>query len=1093
MMGRSSGRTGGAAQGSSRSALPKPKVLKSIKKAGPLSPLPERDEEDNDDEIASASASTSHINNSTFMNANGNSNNEGQNSRVRVIVRIRPLNRSEIMRGHRIIVQGNTNGQQLTVWDPSCFEVAHRPELAHVDPACWSREFAFDKCLWSLDPETESYASQDTLFEEVGQPVLNWILNGFNCCVFAFGQTGAGKSFSMLGDLRNGDPSMYGLVPRICFGLFDKLDAAVSGGGGDGTEMVTFSYMEIYNEYVRDLLVLPGSGYLRVREHPKKGVFVSNLTTVCVKSFEDVMSLIAIGDKHRTVASTNSNAHSSRSHAIVTLTVTLRSRTAGDKKGILLPTSALQQKVGRVHLVDLAGSERVTLSGAKGERLREANNINRSLSVLGDVIKCLGDTGKKNYAVHVPYRNSTLTMVLKDSLGGNAHAIMLTAISPSGYDYEETISTLKYADRAKRVRMRVDANVTSGLMATDSTSALQLVPILQAEVNKLREMLKKQQVQHDVQADLNTSISVENSEVVQEMRERVRELEQQLAERERLIESLDMLRAGGSSNSSFEGIDMGAARALSSAAKVKMSLGLGGDDSFSSDTEGGELPPPPPLSRNHPVVVLSEDTVDISLPRVINLNQDPLFSECLVYYVPEGRVLAGSKESNADILLSGPDIVPKHIFLCHDGDGSCRVEVLPGALVFINGEVVEQNHSQLLAHNDRIAFGRFHLFRYEAKGQTPSQHRADAPEPPPGWEFAQGELMRKQGKLMLGQGGGRPHADVYTMQNFEAFRKSPSPNKGARRQGAAFSDGAALSMNSSFAHSQELPASPPIVSISLTPPRIGSSQGVMGDKSTSIEKLMRDRLVQQREEALKPPVSPLSSPSPPRSAVSSVSPGARQGAFFAAGVTGDEDSVHSDLSRDYELAKENAADSNRGSNPPLPARDGSLSEPNPSSGTDAAWWSRLSRVAEGREKADPAELRAMLKTVVHRAEESIGNKGGAAPEPYPPSRRASVATGPLLPPEPSPVFELQPQRRGSTGSADPRLVAFLPPMKDDAKYRGGQGSASATDGKGGVTPEVQVDGTVFEKEAQALQVELAQMQRTLQERMLKYQKLVKPT
>jgi hypothetical protein len=196
--------------------------------------------------------------------------------------------------------------------------------------------------------------------------------------------------------------------------LFESLEEISS----EGLESVTYSHMEIYNENVRDLLAPNASNrgtneYLRVREHPTRGIFVSNLTTIRVSGFEDLMSLIAIGDKNRTVGATNANAHSSRSHAVVTLTVVQRSR-AAVKNG--LPTSALQQKVGRVHLVDLAGSERVALSGAQGTRLREANNINRSLSVLGDVIKCLGDSKSKKNGTrkgHVPYRNSTLTMVLK--------------------------------------------------------------------------------------------------------------------------------------------------------------------------------------------------------------------------------------------------------------------------------------------------------------------------------------------------------------------------------------------------------------------------------------------------------------------------------------------------------------------------------------------------------------------------------------------------------------------------------------------------------------------------------------------------------
>ena len=197
----------------------------------------------------------------------------------------------------------------------------------------------------------------------------------------------------MMGDVaRNPNPVEFGMIPRICYGLFDYLEkknASSESGGGNNVEIenVEYSHIEIYNENVRDLLAPSKSGYLKVREHPRKGVFVANLTTVKVKSFEDVMSLIDIGEKNRTVAATNMNLHSSRSHAIVTLTVQQRVRNSS-KHG--LPTAGLQEKVARLHMVDLAGSERAASSGNSSIRLREANNINKSLSVLGDVIKCLG-------------------------------------------------------------------------------------------------------------------------------------------------------------------------------------------------------------------------------------------------------------------------------------------------------------------------------------------------------------------------------------------------------------------------------------------------------------------------------------------------------------------------------------------------------------------------------------------------------------------------------------------------------------------------------------------------------------------------------
>lgn len=478
------------------------------------------------------------------------------------------------------------------------------------------------------------------------------------------------------------------------------------------------------------------------------------------------------------------NSHSSRSHAIVTLTVIRNSRNA-PKHG--LPTTALQQKIGRVHLVDLAGSERVTLSGAKGERLKEANHINKSLSVLGDVIKCLGDSANKNHrgAVHVPYRNSTLTMLLKDSLGGNSHAIMIAAVSPGSFDYEETISTLKYADRAKRVRMRVDANVTSGLNFNDN-SALELVPILQAEVSKLKEMLKQQQIQ---QLKLqNISLESSTTEVLKEMRERVLELENQLAEREQWIASANEKEKNRFLNEAYNVSDVNDNDRSYSQLRLSLTDNITANSSFSE-----------PNVRSKPVVVLSEDAVDISLPRVINLNQDPLFSECLVYYVPEGKVLAGAKESQADILLSGPDVIAEHAILHHDSnDGHVLLEVLGGALVFVNGEIVDSisniNYNnkngtksfgplKLLKHYDRIAFGRFHLFRYEAKGQSNrrflstllyedgdalttsdsiNSNSSNNHIDPPGWEYAQEELMRKNEGV---SGMMRSPIELYSLDN----------------------------------------------------------------------------------------------------------------------------------------------------------------------------------------------------------------------------------------------------------------------------------------------------------------------------------------
>ena len=1012
---------------------------------------------------------------------NGDDQN-GENARVKVVIRIRPLSQKEKEKGHKVIVQGLGSLQQIIVWDPSCFEAASRPATMGLDPACWSREFCFDRCLWSVDPNTDTYVNQDGVFDEIGTPILNWVLGGYNCCVFAFGQTGAGKSYTMMGDLRS-DPSKYGLIPRICHGLFESQEAIAAQA--EGTEMiVTFSHMEIYNENVRDLLANPSSGFLRVREHPRQGVFVSNLTTISVTKFEDIMSLISVGDKNRTVASTQLNAHSSRSHAIVTLTVIQRSRNA-PKNG--LPTSALQQRTGRVHLVDLAGSERVTFSGAKGDRLREANNINRSLSVLGDVIKCLGDSRFRSQKVHVPYRNSTLTMVLKDSLGGNAHAIMIANISPGSYDYEETISTLKYADRAKRVRMRVDANVTSGLLATDAT-AVELVPLLQAEVNKLRELLKQQQQQQELQHQelLNASSDfVESSEVVQEMRERVRELEKQLEEREKLIDSLDILKYQNDIKSRSQDSEE-ASNIFESYSQLRMSL----SDSISASANSKFSKTAKKQVRHHPVVLLSEDTtIDVNLPRIINLNQDPLFSECLLYYVPN-KMLAGSIEADSDILLSGPDITAKHCALYYN-NGEVFIEAFEGALVFVNGEILlpgtklDKSHYRLLNHYDRIAFGRFHLFRFEAVGKN---SRTDNSALKPDWEFAQEELMSKNYSLMgslqkpsPSKQDGSPTISNKNKNNVSSNsigktgtqKPSPSLPKKIDSMEVKYSN----KQNYDEPYNEEVspisvsvqstPPSPPIYMTSISTPidenvefisiadniRSTPVSKIKNENLPSIEKLRMNNFTSKNSTITKIPTITRNSPPPPPSDIQ-ISSSTKQSTSL-----GSSAAVVSAIKR---------ANYN----------DSSFNDLNNKTKDD--WWDRVNRVAEGKEQAVPADIRMMLKSVVESAEERLYKKTNED-QIYSPQnsidtkanvnktagRRHSIS-----------AYENPNQPLTSTSS-----TGEIATNKDNIPQR-----RHSTNDNGG-----QTSAAVFEKEAQALQSELEQMQKTLQERMKRYQALSSTT
>ncbi|XP_062311305.1 kinesin-like protein KIF13B, partial [Osmerus eperlanus] len=259
--------------------------------------------------------------------------------------------------------------------------------------------FAYDYCFWSMDESaTDKFAGQDVVFQCLGESLLHNAFEGYNACIFAYGQTGSGKSFTMMGSV-----DQPGLIPRLCSSLFER---TVQHQREEESFTVEVSYMEIYNEKVRDLLDPKGRQSLRVREHKVLGPYVDGLSRLAVASYKDIESLMSEGNKSRTVAATNMNEESSRSHAvfIIILTHTLQDLQSG--------TSG--EKVSKLSLVDLAGSERAAKTGAAGERLKEGSNINKSLTTLGLVISALADQGAgKNKSKFVPYRDSVLTWLLK--------------------------------------------------------------------------------------------------------------------------------------------------------------------------------------------------------------------------------------------------------------------------------------------------------------------------------------------------------------------------------------------------------------------------------------------------------------------------------------------------------------------------------------------------------------------------------------------------------------------------------------------------------------------------------------------------------
>ena len=262
------------------------------------------------------------------------------------------------------------------------------------------------------------------------------VLAGYNGTVFAYGQTGSGKTYTMMGaDI--GDGSSKGIIPRIVEQIFDSIMR--SDGSIEFT--VKVSYMEIYMEKIRDLLV-PQNDNLPIHEDKQRGVYVKGLHEFYVGSVGEVYQVLERGGQSRTVAATNMNQESSRSHSIFVIEVTQKNVETGSARS------------GRLFLVDLAGSEKIEKTGATGQTLEEAKKINKSLSALGMVINALSD-GKSS---HIPYRDSKLTRILQESLGGNSRTTLIINCSPSGYNEAETISTLRFGERAKTIKQKAKVN-----------------------------------------------------------------------------------------------------------------------------------------------------------------------------------------------------------------------------------------------------------------------------------------------------------------------------------------------------------------------------------------------------------------------------------------------------------------------------------------------------------------------------------------------------------------------------------------------------------------------------------------------------------
>ncbi|XP_069882906.1 kinesin-like protein KIF18B isoform X1 [Dipodomys merriami] len=387
-----------------------------------------------------------------------------EHSKVQVVVRVRPSTPRELESQRRPVIQ--VVDERVLVFDPEEPDGGF-PGLKLGGPHDGGPPrkkgkdltFVFDRVFGEM-------ATQQDVFQHTTHSILDSFLQGYNCSVFAYGATGAGKTHTMLG--KEGDP---GIMYLTTMELYRRLEALKE----EKRFEVLISYLEVYNEQIRDLLEPKGS--LAIREDPDKGVVVQGLSFHQPASAEQLLEMLTRGNRSRTQHPTDANATSSRSHAIFQIFVKQQDRVPG-------LTQAL--KMAKMSLIDLAGSERASTTHATGQRLREGANINRSLLALINVLNALADAkGRKS---HVPYRDSKLTRLLKDSIGGNCHTVMIAAISPSSLTYEDTYNTLKYADRAKEIRLSLKSNVIS--LDCHISQYATICQQLQAEVAALRKKLQ---------------------------------------------------------------------------------------------------------------------------------------------------------------------------------------------------------------------------------------------------------------------------------------------------------------------------------------------------------------------------------------------------------------------------------------------------------------------------------------------------------------------------------------------------------------------------------------------------------------------------
>eukprot|EP01012_Entosiphon_sulcatum_P049946 TRINITY_DN68692_c0_g1_i1.p1 TRINITY_DN68692_c0_g1~~TRINITY_DN68692_c0_g1_i1.p1 ORF type:complete len:899 (+),score=165.89 TRINITY_DN68692_c0_g1_i1:50-2746(+) len=576
---------------------------------------------------------------------------------VQVAVRMRVFNKRELEAASPRVVrmERQLRGSNTYIKNPQTGE---------------EKKFNFDYSFQShsqTEPGIGDYATQDTVFKDLGQPVMEAALEGRNVCLFAYGQTGAGKSFSMLGKQ---EPGQEGIIPRTCCAIFDM----VSANKNPLYEYaVDIQVVEIYCEQVNDLLadrkLWPPNGH---KPHlTDKGYIVDTVRKPCF-AYADIESAFQFADRNRSVASHALNPESSRAHTIYTINYERKLRNEAGGKVVETVTA-------RLNLVDLAGSERCELAGTSGQMLKEGNAINLSLTALGQCIKALSEHKKPNF------RDSNLTLLLKDSMT-NGKVVMIAALSPAAICYEESLSTLRFAERIKQVKIKVSKNVTLDPVADMKRAMEAMREQMQREIDALRgtgggggggggapdpevaAMLQRQQEEAE-------SMRIEYEK-------RLREMEETAQERLKRAEEIAQMQQ----------------HALGGASLKKKE--------------------------------------DVSDPHLLNLHEDPRLAETLVYPLKEGITVIGrtNKEAPPDLEFNGMGITKNHAKLEYSGG---RVFLTPGhrSRTLINGKPTDTTVE--LKHNTRVWLGNNYAFRFAFPGKEADGEKF---EEPPDYAFAESEI-----------------------------------------------------------------------------------------------------------------------------------------------------------------------------------------------------------------------------------------------------------------------------------------------------------------------------------------------------------------